>query len=617
MKITIEQMNAKGGFQRSLSVGAVDKEARTVELAFSSEWDEGVRWFGIEVLDHSAGAVDLSRLRNGGAVLVNHDHDDHVGVVEEAIIGADRVGRATVRFGTSARAEEIFQDVSSGIRRHVSVAYRIAEAKLKETRDDGLDVYLVTRWQPYEISIVPVPFDPTVGVGRSENTQVEAPGGSVEIRDEHETKHEGNTRMSTETKSPTIDVVAERKAAVESEQARVKAILEMGNQYKAADLAREFALDSSKSAADFQAALLKRFEEKSNQPLIEQMKGTEIGLTDKERKQFSFLRAIRHLADPSNVKLREAAAFERECSRAASEETGKDPQGILIPTDVLNRAFSTTTPSSNTGANIIATELQSGSFIEMLRNRSWVLPRARKLAGLVGNVDIPKQTVGNTAYWVGEGSAPTTGEMGVQKISLTPKTLAAFSDITRKLLNQSTPDAEALTRDDLLKTLALALDLAAIYGTAASNQPRGVKNFSGINTVDFAAANPTFAELVSMETLIASDNADVAGMAYAANAAFRGYAKTTAKLGSGTESTIWEPGNTVNGYACEISNQITAGDVFFGNWQELIVALWSGLDLTVDPYALSTSGGLRVIAFQDVDFQVRHAESFTYGVLVP
>jgi HK97 family phage major capsid protein/HK97 family phage prohead protease len=604
-------------FRRTYEVraGSVDADKRTVELSFSSEI-EVERWWGIEVLGHGAGEVRMDRLKSGAALLVNHRSDDQVGVVEAALVDSEeRKGRATVRFGKSSRAEEIFGDVRDGIRKLVSVGYRIHSAKEVEVRD-GVPVYRITDWEPYEISIVSVPADPSVGVGRStEIPQEEPPPRSVESGAIKIEPTRGQT-MTIETEAArTVDVTAERKAGAEAESARAATILGMGEQYRAIDLATKFVREG-KTVAEFQDALLKRFNEQSNKPLAEQMRAGEIGLSDKEVKRFSLMRAIRFLADPSNPDTRKAAAFELECSRAAQDQYGKDAKGVLVPADVLVRGFSTTTPASNTGANIVATELQAASFIELLRNKTWVLKYARKLAGLVGNVDIPKQTVANTAYWVGEGSAPTAGEMGTNKISLTPKTLAAFSDITRRLLIQSTPDAEALTRDDLIKTMALAIDYAAIYGSGSSNQPRGVKNYSGINAVDFAAANPTFAELVQMETLIASDNADVANMVYAANAAFRGYAKTTVKF-SNTDGTIWEPGNTINGYPCEISNQIAAGDVFFGNWAELLVAMWSGLDLTVDTAALATSGGVRVIAFQDIDFQVRHVESFTYGVLVP
>jgi hypothetical protein len=117
-----------------------------------------------------------------------------------------------------------------------------------------------------------------------------------------------------------------------------------------------------------------------------------------------------------------------------------------------------------------------------------------------------------------------------------------------------------------------------------------------------------------METDIAAANADVDGMAYVINARARGAAKTTLKFpGVNGSATIWEQGNTINGYAVETTNQIENGDVWFGNWADYIVAMWGGLDMMVDPYSLSTSGGTRIVVFQDVDLNIRRIGSFTYA----
>ena len=132
---------------------AIDEESRTVELAFSSE-EPYERSFGIEVLDHADGSADLSRLHNGAPLLVNHDPNDQIGVVENARVDDDKVGRATVRFGKSERAQEIFGDVSDGIRRLVSVGYQVKQVDKAERDKDGLATYRVSSWQPLEISLV-------------------------------------------------------------------------------------------------------------------------------------------------------------------------------------------------------------------------------------------------------------------------------------------------------------------------------------------------------------------------------------------------------------------------------------------------------------------------------
>ncbi|MNC14776.1 Phage capsid family protein [compost metagenome] len=266
------------------------------------------------------------------------------------------------------------------------------------------------------------------------------------------------------------------------------------------------------------------------------------------------------------------------------------------------------TPSGATsGSNLVATELASGSFIDLLRPRTTIMRLAR-------TIDVPKQTGGATAYWLSEGEPAMEGTPTVGQIGLSPKTVGAFTDITRKLLKQSTPDAETIVRDDLVSAIAQAIDLGGYYGTGSNAQPLGIANYTGVNAVAFAATNPTYAEIVQMETEISADNADVNGMAYVMNTRMRGAAKTTPKFSAGTDAgVIWEPGNTVNGYRTEVTNQILAGDAIFGNFADLIVGMWGGLDMTVDPYTLSKSGGLRIVVFQDVDFALRRTESFCVG----
>jgi hypothetical protein len=105
-------------------------------------------------------------------------------------------------------------------------------------------------------------------------------------------------------------------------------------------------------------------------------------------------------------------------------------------------------------------------------------------------------------------------------------------------------------------------------------------------------------------------------MAYVGNASFRGHAKTTLRFPSAAVAqggTIWEQGNTVNGYKTEITNQINAGDVFMGNFADLLVGMWGGLELLVDPYTYSQKGRIRVVVFQDVDFALRRSQSFSVG----
>ncbi|RKR02598.1 HK97 family phage major capsid protein [Kushneria sinocarnis] len=678
--------------QRDIMTGevrSIDEQARTVELAFSSEV-EVERWFGIEVLDHGDGAMRTERLENGAAVLVDHNWRDQVGVVESITIGTDRVGRAKVRFGRGTRASEIWQDVVDGIRRHVSVGYAIFRVEVEE-RPGMPDMVRVTDWEPHEISIVAVPADTSVGVGRSREPAPAEPGqqggntvgngkrsrqsSGSDMKEKILRDGSGNlVRAKVDDDDNIVQVLemierageaqdSARREGVRAEQKRAADIMEMGRTYGNTDLAARYVADG-KTPEEFQRALLDAMNEGSGsrdgsggQRGSGQRNGTrsgsggagagsstggagggtrslsdnspgqfgdgsgEIGMNDGEMRQYSLMRAIRAMANPQDSRAREEAAFEIECSEEAQRKFQKEARGILIPEDVLgSRAFNAggapSNPSgSQSGSNVVDNVLMTGSFIEMLRNRTTIMRLARSMSGLVGNVSIPKQTNGATAYWVGEGEDASEGSPTIGQINMTPKTVAAYTDITRRLMMQSTPDAEGIVRGDLVAALAQAIDLAGYYGSGTENQPLGIVNTSGINAVEFATAGkPTYAELVQMESEIAADNADVNSMAYVLNARMRGHAKTTSKFQNGTDAgTIWETGNTINGYTAEVTNQIQSGDVLHGNFADLVIGLWGGLDLTVDPYSLSKSGGTRLVVFQDVDFVARRVESFCVG----
>lgn len=648
------EIRAKGVQRREATVVGVNREARTVELSFSSEV-EYRRWYGIEILSHEPGACDLTRLNNKAPFLWMHDWMDQRGVVEPgtARIDSDRVGRCTVRLSKNPKGEELLNDIADGIVTKVSVGYQVKAIKLTEERED-VDVFTVTEWAGHEISAASVPADDTVGVGRSadqipqEEPQARPENNPPNINERTPTTPRTQQTMNEKTlrdkagnlvramvdangaivevlevlERAGADIQAAATRGADAERARSAGILALAKEYGQHERAMQFIADG-KTPEDFQRELLHNFAAtRSASPLSEQAAGANIGLTPQEVRSYSILRAVRALMPDASAADKKAAGFELEASRAAADLYGKQPKGIIIPNDVLadrsfmaDRAFGVSAGNTGNGGAVVANNLLGGSFIDILRRRAWVMRRARTLTGLVGNVDIPKQTGSSQAYWVGEGGAPNASTPMLDQIGFTPKTVGAYVDITRRLLKQSTPDAEAITRDDLLKVMGLEVDRVCIYGTGGEFQPKGAANYSGNNAVAFTTpGSPSYAELVQMETEIALDNADVDSMSYAFNAGIRGKLKTTLKFpGVNGSAPIWEPGNTVNGYATDVTNQIQPGDVFFANWQDLVVAMWGGLELTVDPWALSTSGGIRLIALQDIDVNLRRNESFCVG----
>jgi len=167
-------------------------------------------------------------------------------------------------------------------------------------------------------------------------------------------------------------------------------------------------------------------------------------------------------------------------------------------------------------------------------------------------------------------------------------------------------------RNSLSFAVAKALDTAAINGSGASNQPLGILNQTGIGTDTYSTA-PTFGELVDMEGMLMVDDADTGNMGYVATGLMASVMKKT-PIVTAMDSMIWtstaEGEGRVNGYRAMSSNLLPTGHILFGNWSDLLIGLWSGLDITTDPYTFARSGTVQVVIMQDCDIAVRHGESF-------
>lgn len=582
-----------------LDRAAIDVEARTATLSFASETPYERIW-GVEILDVTQTSMRLGRMARGANLLVDHDTRDVVGVVEQVSVDADRVARATVRFGRSARAEEVWQDVQDGIRRNVSVGYLIHKAVMVE-ESEGREVYRVTDWEPFEVSLVSVPADPNVGVGRSLDDEADAPAAVEAPAEEPQPIHE-ELKMS----EPTPVVVESRNHAAEI--TKVAAGIPGG-----AEMAMD-AIQRGLTVEEFQREAIQRL---STKPVPT----ADIGMTKAEVKRFSVMRAINALANPADVNAQRAAAFERECSDAVAKVMGKASRGIYLPHEIQKRDLVVGTASA--GGNTVATDLMAGDMIELLRNAMVVSGLGtRMMTGLVGNVAIPKLSGAATAYWVAESGAPTASQQTFAQVTMSPKTVGAYTDISRKLLLQSSIDVESLVQQDLATVLGLAVQQAAINGSGSSNQPSGILTqvtASVVGGTDGAA--PTWAHIIELESDVATLNADVGSMAYLVNAQTRGKLKATSKVAN-QNGFVWDGGDTpLNGYRTGVTNAVPSNlvkggsgavcsAIIFGNWSDLIIGMWGTIDLMVDPYTGSNAGTVRVVALQDVDVAIRHVESF-------
>lgn len=562
----------------------IDEETRTVELAFSSEAPYE-RWWGIEILDHSKSAVDLTRLKSGGPLLCDHDSRDQIGVIESVRIDADRVGRAVVRFGRSARAEEIFRDVIDGIRQNVSVGYAIDDLVLEAKSGDD-ETYRVTRWTPYEVSLVSVPADFTVGVGRAADP-------AQEIR-----------MTQVETPAAPVDVAKIQAEARTAEQKRAAEIIAIGEQFALQGMAAE-ALRSGEPVDAFRSKVMDKL---ASRPLPQPT--AEVGLSGGEKQRYSVLRALRALVDKDWTN----AGFERECHQAILKRAGiaeAPNNGFYVPYEIQQRDMTATT--GNAGGYVVATDNLAGSFIDLLRNRAVVAQLgATMMTGLVGNVTIPKQTAAATAYWLtNEATAITESQLTLGQLALSPKNVGAYTELSRQLMLQSSPAADALVMNDLARVLALAIDLAALEGSGASGQPTGISQTAGIGSVTGTSID--YAKVLEFQTDVAGGNALAANCAYVTTPAVASLLKQRVAFSS-TASPLWEGGildGNLQGFRAVATNSVTAASMVFGDFSQVVIGEWGMLELALNPYANFAAAISGIRAIQTVDIGIRQAGAFS------
>ena len=256
-----EQKRAVVGerMQRTEATEIRTLDERTFEFPFSSEYPVS-RYFGTEVLSHDSKAPNFMRLNDGAPFLFNHNPDKVLGVVERAYLDEDKKrAYAKIRFSRSDFAKQYLDDVKDGILRGISFGYSIDEV---EQREDGV---LATSWTPHELSLVSIPADPTIGIGRSllseepampESSQPEDTTITNEAPVEKQETRSAVTTASTpapamEDQTPNLEVI--RSEAKKAEKDRVAAINALGAQHRMADLFADLAQMRSAVEAGLQA----------------------------------------------------------------------------------------------------------------------------------------------------------------------------------------------------------------------------------------------------------------------------------------------------------------------------------------------------------------------------
>ena len=646
---------------------AMDAEKRTLPLTFSSE-EPYQRWYGREILGHKPGEVLMDRINAKAPLLADHDHTKQIGVVEKASLDGTK-GSAVVRFSQNPGPQEVLADILDGIKGNVSVGYVIHELedvtpppdsdidegddgpiKGFSTDDDGdfdgdsSRVYRATKWEPYEISMVSMPADTTVGVGRSARPSLQTKDGKPIARFECRiVDNSQDNRMKQDNPTVTVTNEETRKKAAADEKSRVKEILALGREFKMEEAADKYIADDH-SIDQFRDFVLRELAKKPKD-LIHA--GSSVGRVEMPIREASRYRVTKAILQSTSQRRGTGRldGIEAELSQEISGKVGRQPDGFFIPDFAFapplspaKRDLATLTQAG--GAFTVESTVLGTELVELYRKKTYVMKAgARYLGGLQGNVLIPRQTGPGTIYWLAENAQVTEADQGFGQFSLNPHTAMAQTAYSKQFIAQSSIDVEGFVRNDINRILAIAQDYSALSGTGNSGQPTGVANYNAnswsatqtyssgsanVTTIAFGAT-ATFVKVVSMETAIAMQDADVDNMAYITSPAVRGAWKGIPKgavttSGAAIPIFIWDgdkgpDAGMVNGYRAFATNQLGSGttvanQVMFGNWGDLIIANWAGIDVVTDPYTKAGTGEIVVTIHCMLDVGLRHPPSF-------
>jgi len=668
------------GFTAERGERASENGDLVIEMAFASE-EPYERWWGIEVLDHGEKSVRLQRLNDGAPLLYNHNWDElrgtHVpgsvridqdrrlrgkvkleSVTPEGrntigLVEAGHLTKTSVGYAVHKVVEQSVDKTGKTIERELdgSLFERVLERSKKqnsgdlaafrraldaeagpfERRGDTPVTYRVMDWEPHENSLVTVPADNTVGVGRMAENSVHTTADTATTTEtktmsKDKTAPAGDTADNVQTReaetAPETRVeVRDRPAAPDAaalERKRVADIRALCEKHHLNEDYQRNYINAGFSPADVGLEVLKVLEERGRanpQPL------TKIGLNDRERNQFSLSRAIVASLDRDW----KHAGFERECCMAVAEKSGKpfEPGKFVVPFEVLERQHAMpqglqqraqlmdTALSSGAGGYLVGTD--NVGFIEALYNRSVALRMgARRLAGLVGNVTIPRQSASATAAWLTTEATDITdtGQTFVQ-VSLTPHNVGAYTRVSRQLILQSQPAADGIIASDLANVVAVAADLAMLHGTNSGGQPQGLVGTSGVGSVTSTGLD--YADVLGFQEDLAVANVTPQRGGYVTTVSLASVAKQKQRFSS-TDTPLWV-GNIWNGmmegFPAMSSNQVTSGYMLFGDWQELIMAEWGMLEVEVNPYDGFAAGIIGVRAMYSMDVGVRRPAAFS------
>ena len=509
---------------------------------------------GPEILIHTPDAIDLRRAPLP-IIATHRGNQINVGVVEDLTTNGRQL-RGMARFGSRDEAQGYERDVRAGIIRSVSAGYNRLRGK---TRNDG--VLVTDRWMPSHVAMIAEPADVNAGFFRGKETAPPFQIDDVEVAAtamrgaEHKpaapAATKGNITMS-ETTAAAGDTNAANNppTGADVERLRITAIRNLSKQnygpYKPSDEDTDRWIQEGATPDIVSREILDQI---ATRAASTKSQPAEVGLSDAEVKQYSMTRAIRACVEKNWPKV---APFEAEVSRAIGQRLGKvgGEHNFFVPLEVQRakgmQQRDMIVATSTLGGYMVGTQVTG--FIDLLRHRSVVMRMgATVMPGLTGSVSVPKLTGASTAYWFASEagtateSTPTFGQM-----TLIPKTVGGYIELSRQLLLQTQYNADAIANGDLARVIGLAVDLAAISGPGTAGQPTGIVNTSGLGTAAPTAGTAVnYADMIRFQTTVAGSDAMMPGFGYVTTPTVAGILMGKARF-TNSDTPIWE-GNIMDG----------------------------------------------------------------------
>lgn len=584
-----------------VDLSTLDTEKRTIKVAISSELPY-LRLFGYEVLVHTPQSINFERMNAGAPVCWQHNVEDIRGVVESYELGEDGVLRATLRFAKTEEGEKLFQLVSDGIMRQVSIGYMVGGME-QVGEQDGEPLYHVTQWTPYEVSFVSVAADPSVGVGREIDKDVEllctrameqfkkskeevvatttqeAPAAAVEPQEEiqpvearvEDTPAEGspNTAQADDDANP--------------EQVRVKSLKALGSAFDAESLAEEF-IQSGKTPDEFKSEL-------------EAKRSINIIIKKEDKKMFDLNKVMRGLyagkLDESAVELDAATRSVNADVLKASNARGLS---VALPMEaVFSRNYSVGTPEK--GGDVIAKEIDGSKFVEALYAKNALGDLGVQIWTLDTQLSIPKQViVDSVTYGYGETTnAAQHNESEFNLIEYKPHRIAMYARVTNQMMKQSSFDIGALVRNQMAIKFALEQQ-KMVFGAGGTNQPIGLDG-NGITALTGATYANARAKLIEMIVSISSKEG-TPGKFLMNHATYWKFAQV--KLDDGSGMFLARDGR-IEGIEVVLTNAVANDTVYLGAWENVVLTNFGAMAIYLDPQVKAGTMDFVFEAFHDTN----------------